>query len=115
MRGGGGKLVTWRKQLTEEPSHFTDIDNNRSMVIEKLSGFTHSKYDTPETKMEKSEKEAFYHQKGFYATSHCSGDEHPLRRGEQTLFVNAAVQGKDYENPQLPWLVELELPRASSD
>lgn len=52
-----------------------------------------------------------------FSTSHCSGYNHPLKWGYQTLFVNAAIepspQGKDdprhYLPMQLPWIVDLEL------
>lgn len=111
--GWGAKMVTWLQQLTEKPSHFTDIDNDKSTIVEKLSGFRHSKYDTPESKEEKSKKEQYHRQQRLYATSHCVGDPIPLEYGAQTLFINAAIQGTE-ENPrQLPWLVELELPKAA--
>lgn len=58
--GWGAKMVTWREQLTEKPSHFTDIDNDKSTTVDKLSGFEHSKFDTAESKEEKSKKEQYY-------------------------------------------------------
>ncbi|KAI9719667.1 MAG: hypothetical protein M1812_003438 [Candelaria pacifica] len=111
--GWGAKLVNWREQPSERPSHFTDIDNDKSTVIEKLSGFRHGKFDSPESKQEKTEKELYWQQQRCYATSHCIGDANPLEYGSQTLFINAAIQGTE-ENPlQLPWLVDIELPKAS--
>lgn len=35
--GWGARLVTWREEPSEVPSHFTDIDNSLSVTIEKLS------------------------------------------------------------------------------
>ncbi|KAH7304711.1 Metallo-dependent phosphatase-like protein [Stachybotrys elegans] len=35
-KGWGGKLVAWRKQVSESPCHFNDIDNNNSEVIGSL-------------------------------------------------------------------------------
>lgn len=46
--GWGAKMVTWREKLTERPSHFTDIDNNKSFVIEQLSAMQSGRFDTPE-------------------------------------------------------------------
>lgn len=60
--GWGAKMVTWRERLTEKPSHFTDIDNDRSTTIEKLSGIKHSRFDTPESKEKKSKKEQYHRQ-----------------------------------------------------
>ena len=60
--GWGAKMVTWRERLTEKPSHFTEIDNDRSTTIEKLSGIEHSRFDTPESKEKKSKKEQYHRQ-----------------------------------------------------
>ena len=32
--GWGAKMVTWRETLAEKPSHLTDIDNNKSFIVE---------------------------------------------------------------------------------
>ena len=111
--GWGAKLVTWRNQLTETPSHFTDIDNEKSVIVEKLSGFRKSKFDTTESKRQKSEKGEHYRRERCYTTTHCPGDANPLDFGAQTLFVNAAIQGTKEHPLQLPWLVDLELSRAA--
>lgn len=42
-------------------------------------------------------------------TSHCAQDKYLLRAGEQTLFVNASIQGHE-EFPHMPWVVDIELP-----
>lgn len=110
--GWDAKMITWRDQLTENPSHFTDIDNDESTLIEKLSGFQYARFDTVEDREEKAEKERYHRQKGYYATTHCVGDAHPLEHGAQTLFINAAIQGTEERPLQLPWLVDIDLPKA---
>lgn len=109
--GWGAKLVTWRDELSEMPSHFTDIDNDRSVVVEKLSGFRQSRFDTTESKEQKSKKAEHHRQERCYIASHCTGDTNPLEFGKRTLFINAAIQGTEEYPLQMPWLVELELPR----
>ncbi|KAK0295981.1 hypothetical protein LTS00_005266 [Friedmanniomyces endolithicus] len=42
-----------------------------------------------------------------------SRDGRGLRRGEQTLLVNAAIMNVWYKPSNAPWLVDMELPRAS--
>ena len=111
--GWGAKMVSWRNPLTDTPSHFTDIDNERSVIVEKLSGFKQSRFDTSESKEQKLKKTEYYRRERCYATSHCTGDPHPLEFGAQTLFVNAAIEGTEEHPLQLPWFVELELPRAA--
>lgn len=110
--GWGAKMVTWREQLTEKPSHFTDIDNDKSTVIETLRSRHHGKFDTEEMKEEKSKRVRDLWQQNCYATSHCGDDAVPLEYESQTLFVNAAIQSSQEDLLQLPWLVDIELPKA---
>jgi hypothetical protein len=90
--GWGAKLVSWRQKTSEKPSHLIDIDNGRSVLIDKLSTLT---------------------SKSLSVTSHCSGDSTQLEYGSQTLFVNASIEGAGDLPVQPPWLVKLELPLAS--
>ncbi|KAI0440010.1 Metallo-dependent phosphatase-like protein [Xylaria telfairii] len=103
--GWGARYVTWRDKPSQNPSHFTDIENRESVVIENLSTIrdparnrTTSKYDV------------------CVSTKHGSRNSLPLRLGRQTLFVNAAIEDvSPSQSPHLPWLVELELPRYTTE
>jgi Calcineurin-like phosphoesterase len=110
--GWGGKLVTWKGNCGEKPSHFTAIDNERSTVIEKLAWLEVSMFDTEEDVERKREKVERYEKERCVRTSHCEGDEQPLQAGMQTLFLNASVCDSGGELMQKPWLVEIELPTA---
>ncbi|KAB5577761.1 Metallo-dependent phosphatase-like protein [Coniochaeta sp. 2T2.1] len=66
------------------------------------------------TAWEKEKRYQWLVKEGFRGTSHCSGDEHPLIAGRHTLFVNAAIESLEEEEAQLPWIVEIELPRSTS-
>ena len=90
--GWGAKLVSWRQKTSQKPSHLTDIDYGSSELIDKLSTLT---------------------SKSFSVTSHCSEDPTQPKRGSQTLFVNASIEGAGDLPIQPPWLVDLELPLAS--
>ncbi|KAL8839086.1 MAG: hypothetical protein Q9170_001868 [Blastenia crenularia] len=109
--GWGAKLVTWRDPTSKTPTHFTDIDNEKSITVEKLSGLRPGRFDTPDIVGEKVEKAERYRMERCYTTSHCTKDVHLLRFGTQTLFVNAAIEGTEQNPLQLPWLLDLELPR----
>lgn len=111
--GWGAKLVKWRDQLTESPSHFTDIDNDRSVVIDKLQGLMASKHDTEGMKEEKARRLRHLEKQRCFMTSHCHDDSLPLRAGSHTLFVNAAIEGTESHPFQLAWLVNLELLKSS--
>ena len=106
----GAKLVTWRDVISDTPSHFTDIDNDKSLLIEKLSNLKRSRFDTEEEIHSKTEKRAELSRQGYIKASHSAGDKVPLQRG-QTIFVNAAIQGTTDEYPiHMPWLVDIDLP-----
>lgn len=47
-----------------------------------------------------------------FLKSHCSEDPHPLKRGSETLFINAAMEGSQDILIQPPWVVDIELPAA---
>ncbi|KAL1883641.1 hypothetical protein Plec18167_002648 [Paecilomyces lecythidis] len=110
--GWGAKLVTWRDQLSETPSHFTDIDNSKSVVIDSLANLKTSRFDTLENIAEKSKRKDALRLEGCRSTSHCTGDANPLKYGEQTVFVNASIEGTEDYQMHAPWLIDLELPRA---
>ena len=63
-------------------------------------------------KEEKSKRVRDLWQQNCYATSHCGDDAVPLEYESQTLFVNAAIQSSQEDLLQLPWLVDIELPKA---
>ncbi|KAH6962187.1 Metallo-dependent phosphatase-like protein [Ilyonectria sp. MPI-CAGE-AT-0026] len=114
--GWGAKLVSWREKTSDIPSHFIDIDNNKSVLIENLSGLERSKYDDDDTALEKVNKSKASLKDRCCRTSHCSGDDNLLTNGKQTLFVNASIKGGTDDQPmQLPWLVDIELPPAQSN
>ncbi|KAI9154731.1 putative rhamnogalacturonate lyase C [Paramyrothecium foliicola] len=106
--GWGAKLVTWRPQISERPSHIQDIDNSKSTVLESLGRLKANDHETLDEKFNREDRLGRYWDQGYCGTSHCSGDASPLVPG-QTLFVNAAMVGEDGELSQLPWIVDLDL------
>ncbi|KAL2751817.1 hypothetical protein ACRALDRAFT_1073137 [Sodiomyces alcalophilus JCM 7366] len=118
--GWGARLVTWRERKHGGkaddgwPSHFTHIDNGKSATIENLAGLKAGKWDSKAVEDEKRQRLEGYRNQRACMTSHCAGDCLPLQAGEQTLFVNAAIQGESdgLEGFQLPWVVDVELPEA---
>lgn len=101
----GAKFVAWRETFSDDVSHFTAIDNDRSDPIETLASLRAGKFDTPETSAEKLARRAMYDDQG------CCIITQPLGH-DQTLFVNAAIEGPSEGVQQHPWVVELDLPRS---
>lgn len=113
--GWGAKKVAWRQTLVDEPSHLTDIDNDRSEVIEQLSTLRLGRYDSAEDGDRKEEKVAKYTAQRFCGTSLCrtSGkDETRSKALTETLFVNASIKGDGDMPTQFPWIVDIDLPLA---
>ncbi|KAK0723165.1 Metallo-dependent phosphatase-like protein [Lasiosphaeria miniovina] len=93
----GAKLVAWRGDDVpddETPSHFTHIDNGQSATVKSQASLRAGKRDTPESAAAKARR---------------------LQDYAHTLFVNAAIQGQCEAETQLPWVVDIELPRASQE
>lgn len=107
--GWGARMVSWRKgKVDGRPSHFTRIDNGNSTTIESSSGLRAGKWDSEELREEKKQRlERYRSQRACVASL-------PLQPGEQTLFVNAAIQGEadGPEGFQLPWVADIELPKS---
>ncbi|KAF7560103.1 hypothetical protein G7046_g4043 [Stylonectria norvegica] len=110
--GWGAKLVSWRDVISDNPSHFTDIDNGKSVTVETLATTRPGKFDTPEIAKNKAERLQLLSARRCCSTSHCRDDKIPLKQGSQTLFVNAAIQGTEDRPFQLPWVVSIDLDKA---
>lgn len=106
--GWGAKLVTWRSQISDTPSHFTDIDNDKSYVIKNVLSLKESKFESKEESKAREEKVSAHRLRGHCEAGH-SGDNMAYLGNGQTLFVNAAVKGHNSLD-QLPWVVDIELP-----
>jgi hypothetical protein len=110
--GWGAKLVTWKDSGLDRPSHFTAIDNEHSTVIASLASLRSSSFDSEEDTAEKQLRLNKLAQDKCAMTSHGVDDEHPLLRGEQTLFINASIEGEEGIF-QRPWIVDIELDKAT--
>jgi hypothetical protein len=107
----GAKKVAWKGMVaSEEPSHFTDIDNDGSTVIEALSTLRAREFDSIEDVKVKERREARYERQGY-----CDARDLELKDGVRTLFVNAAIEGESEHEQHLPWVVDVELPRAKEE
>jgi Icc-related predicted phosphoesterase len=109
----GAKLVSWRPEISDNPSHFTDIDHEKSTVIESLSRLKGSKFESPQDKKAREDSIERYKSQRCCITSHRDEDGRPLGSRE-TLFVNAALMGDDGLS-QYPWLVDIELGRKEKE
>ncbi|KAK4891235.1 hypothetical protein LTR27_010172 [Elasticomyces elasticus] len=98
----GAKQVTWREEISETPSHSTDIDNDASSLCESLATIHPRKFDALEDIASKAEKLRLLKDQHYCAASGTSDSD-------QTLFVNAAIEG---DEEHLPWVISIPLPLA---
>jgi Icc-related predicted phosphoesterase len=108
--GWGAKLVTWREETSEETeiSHFTAIDNEKSKLIERLATLQGRKFDTEDMKAEKVARLEDFMKRGYCAAANLDAGK------DQTIFVNAAIEGTEEYPKHLPWAVEIMLPQADA-
>lgn len=111
----GAKLVTWRGKETtastsSTPSHFTEIDNGASNLIDSAANYKPKKFDREEDIKDRKKRREQLFRDGFRSTGSCSPAS-----GQQTLFVNAALEiapEDEDAREMVPWIVELDLPSA---
>ncbi|EYB27618.1 hypothetical protein FG05_35275 [Fusarium graminearum] len=97
----GARQVSWRPNISEKPNHFSDIDNNKSHVIESLSRLRGSKFGSPGDKKEREDKIERYRLQRY-----CEIDKRP-QLGE-TMFVNVALMAAG-KLSQFPWVMNIDL------
>ncbi|THZ30043.1 Metallo-dependent phosphatase [Aureobasidium pullulans] len=103
----GAKKVTWRgDQASKYPDPLTEMDGLASEVIQSLAKLRGAREDAKQDGQLKAELS------DMDSRGYCQAAP-KLQRGKQTLFVNAAIQDAAKEKQQMPWLVELELPRSN--
>lgn len=115
-RGWAAKLTAWHDVDVVgglEASHFNSINNDESVMIESLATLMPRNFDGREPLADKERRLELHRSRGCRISRHGACDIEPLRRGEHTLFVNAAVMGAGDDDFYLPWMVELDLPAAA--
>jgi Icc-related predicted phosphoesterase len=105
--GWGAKLVSWRDQISDNPTHFSDIDHAQSVVIESLASLEGVKCGSLEDKKAREVVIEQYHSQRCCTSIHYNHGENPRASGK-TLFINASLMGGEGLR-QYPWLVDIDL------
>ncbi|WPG98666.1 Hypothetical protein R9X50_00145900 [Acrodontium crateriforme] len=103
-RAWGAKLVTWRNVAVDRPSHLNAIDNEASHVVETLDSLLSTPFDSALDAVRKRRK-----LERFLSRRCCTVEDMP-KAGEQTLFINAAIEGDECQPMHLPWVATIGLP-----
>ncbi|KAI1215153.1 ser/Thr protein phosphatase family protein [Annulohypoxylon truncatum] len=114
----GAELVTWREErrgAQEELTRDNAVDGELSAVVKSLADMRISVADLKDEGQGKVRERKRCERRGYVLASLARGGEGGERDGAQTLFVNAAIEGRTSggrDMPRhLPWVVEIDLPR----
>ncbi|KAK6442975.1 hypothetical protein LTR95_000853 [Oleoguttula sp. CCFEE 5521] len=102
--GWGAKRVAWQVSDSlggRRPTHMTAINGDETVVLQSLAKLKAADDDKD------GESTQTVRERGY-----CRAEISAGMAGEKTLFVNAAIEGPDDKSQQVPWLIEIELPRA---
>jgi hypothetical protein len=110
----GAKLVTWKDAGLEPVEVETAVDDEKSLVLGDLASVLPERADSTEEAVARIQKMNKMILEGGAVVNLCEGGDSVLVPGKQTLFVNAAIRDAGHQPGHLPWLVDLELPKAES-
>ncbi|ROT34714.1 hypothetical protein SODALDRAFT_262927, partial [Sodiomyces alkalinus F11] len=99
----GAELVTWKK-----PPPSDDKYNSAAAPLARSNAYGSG----PEGKKAAKAKVARFYRDKCVPVDITSAGRLSLRPGEQTLFVNAAIMNRYYRPANVPWLVDIDLPKA---
>ncbi|KAG7132967.1 rhamnogalacturonate lyase C like protein [Verticillium longisporum] len=108
----GAELVTWRRPLDMPMNiHFNNaVDWRQSRVLHNLNRLVPGERDSKEEAEKKMERRRKMYEEKCAPLDISSSGPSPLRFGEQTLFLNAAIMDIHYHPTNVPWLVDVDLP-----
>jgi predicted MPP superfamily phosphohydrolase len=122
----GARLERW-KVKSDEYREDAEIDEEKSILVDDLETLEGVGTDSLQVRAEKVARRNRWAEKGARRVDLCPSGENaepdedgarlarPFEYGEDTLFVNAALVNIAHEPNNLPWLVDLELPKATDD
>lgn len=101
----------YRARWADDDGGSSRIDEERSRSVATLDDYRPRRGDAEHEVQEKSRlvREA---SKRRGVGVDLAGGDHALVRGEETLFVNAAIMSIMYKPVQMPWIVDINLPKA---
>ncbi|KAK1672163.1 hypothetical protein BDP55DRAFT_751614 [Colletotrichum godetiae] len=94
--------VTWRPEISDKPSHFSDVDHEKSQLVGNLTSLG----GTREQRLELY-KEHRYCSAGSLRNNMSSSEL------KSTMFVNAALK-EGGELQHYPWIIDIDIPRSES-
>lgn len=109
----GAYHAQWKADADDKQpaSRKTTIDEDSSRMIKRLPGLRPNKVIDDEQAMARKREEVIALSKQRGVVVDLTQGDNRLVKGEQTLFVNAAIMDIKYQPIQLPWLINIDLPK----
>ncbi|KAL2876855.1 hypothetical protein SGCOL_007878 [Colletotrichum sp. CLE4] len=104
--GWGAKNVTWRPEISDKPSQFSNIDHEKSQLVGNLTSLGGTRFESEEDKKIRERRLELYKEHRY-----CSAGS--LRNDMSTMFVNAALEEGD-ELKHCPWIIDIDITRSES-
>lgn len=111
----GARLVTWKPPPPPDVRWPPLFDEEGSPVLVDLKTFE-PQWDDDLDKREA--KAALFNERATQrccTVNLCEGSDVAFEQGKQTLCVNASIMDLSYQPVHLPWLVDVDLPRATDE
>ncbi|ROW00777.1 hypothetical protein VMCG_06526 [Cytospora schulzeri] len=114
--GWGAALVDWKYETDGEHHETKDLmiyHENELLSLKNINPMVYATNSSGKENGDRRRKELA--KTRCVPTSHCAGDIFFVRKGKQTLFVNAAwskvTKHDKGQYTQWPWLVDIEIPK----
>lgn len=110
--GWGAKDAAWRPTISDKPSHFSDIDHEKSELVDNLTTLGGTRFESEEDKKSRERRLELYRAQRYSSAGHLRNDM-SLSEVKSTMFVNAALEA-DGELQRYPWIIDIDLPRSET-
>ncbi|KAF4773187.1 hypothetical protein HER10_EVM0005705 [Colletotrichum scovillei] len=110
--GWGAKDAAWRPKISDKPSHFSDINHEKSQLVDNLATLGGTRFESEEDKKIRETRLDVCRAQRYCSAGHLRND---LSSSEvkSTMFINAALE-VDGELERYPWIVDINLPRSET-
>lgn len=123
--GWGAELVTWKQstppaalspdEAAKLRTRETAIDETATVLVESSEQINKLLAAGPDGEQAAEARVARFYKDKCIPVDITSAGNLPFRAGEQTLFVNAAIMDARYDPIHVPWLVDVDLPKAGPE
>ncbi|KAK0380704.1 hypothetical protein CLIM01_01984 [Colletotrichum limetticola] len=110
--GWGAKDAAWRPKISDKPSHFSDINHEKSQLIESLATLRGTTFESEENRKTREQRLELHREQRCCSAGHLR-DNVTSSGPRRTMFVNAALEVNG-ELQHYAWIIDIDLPRSET-